>query len=43
MATIHPSAVLRAPDRERRRAAYELLVSDLKIVREAIGRNDRRT
>ena len=32
IATIHPSAVLRAPDTEGRRAAYELLVSDLKVV-----------
>ena len=32
VATIHPSAVLRAPDSEGRRAAYELLVADLKVV-----------
>jgi uracil-DNA glycosylase len=32
VATIHPSAVLRAPDAEGRRAAYEMLVSDLKVV-----------
>jgi uracil-DNA glycosylase len=32
VATIHPSAVLRAPDSERRRAAFEMLVSDLQIV-----------
>lgn len=32
IATIHPSAVLRAPDAEGRRAAYEMLVSDLKLV-----------
>jgi DNA polymerase len=32
LATIHPSAVLRAPDSEGRRAAYEMLVSDLKVV-----------
>jgi len=32
LATIHPSAVLRAPDSEGRHAAYEMLVSDLKIV-----------
>jgi DNA polymerase len=31
VATIHPSAVLRAPDSEGRRAAYESLVSDLKV------------
>jgi uracil-DNA glycosylase family protein len=31
VATIHPSAVLRAPDSEGRRAAYDMLVSDLKV------------
>jgi DNA polymerase len=37
LATIHPSAVLRAPDSEGRRAAYEMLVADLKLVRTVIG------
>jgi DNA polymerase len=32
IATIHPSAVLRAPDSEGRRLAYESLVADLKVV-----------
>jgi uracil-DNA glycosylase len=32
VATIHPSAVLRAPDSEGRRAAYDMLVADLKVV-----------
>jgi len=32
VATIHPSAVLRAPDSDGRRAAYEMLVDDLKVV-----------
>jgi uracil-DNA glycosylase len=32
VATIHPSAVLRAPDSEGRRHAYEMLVADLKVV-----------
>jgi DNA polymerase len=32
LATIHPSAVLRAPDSEGRRVAYESLVADLKVV-----------
>ena len=32
VATIHPSAVLRAPDSEGRRAAYDSLVADLKVV-----------
>ncbi len=36
VATIHPSAVLRAPDSEGRRAAYEMLVADLKVAAKAI-------
>jgi DNA polymerase len=36
VATIHPSAVLRAPDAEGRREAYEMLVADLRVVAEAI-------
>ena len=32
VATIHPSAVLRAPDSEGRREAFEMLVSDLRVV-----------
>ena len=32
VATIHPSSVLRAPDSEGRKAALEMLVSDLKVV-----------
>jgi uracil-DNA glycosylase len=31
VATIHPSAILRAPDQEGRRAAYESFVADLKV------------
>jgi len=31
LATVHPSSVLRAPDSEGRRAAYDMLVADLKI------------
>jgi DNA polymerase len=38
VATIHPSAVLRAPDSEGRRAAYEMLVADLKVVARALIR-----
>ena len=38
VATIHPSAVLRAPDAEGRRAAYEMLVTDLKLVAEQVRR-----
>jgi len=36
IATIHPSAVLRAPDAEGRRAAYEMLVADLKVVAKSL-------
>ena len=36
VATIHPSAVLRAPDSEGRQAAYEMLVADLKVVAKVI-------
>jgi len=36
VATIHPSAVLRAPDAEGRRAAYASLVADLKVVANAL-------
>ena len=32
VATIHPSAVLRAPDSEGRRQAYQMLVDDLTVV-----------
>lgn len=35
-ATLHPSAVLRAPDAEQRHAAYAQLVSDLTKVREQL-------
>jgi uracil-DNA glycosylase len=36
VATIHPSAVLRAPDSDGRRAAYEMLVADLKVVKRVV-------
>jgi DNA polymerase len=36
LATIHPSAVLRAPDEAARRKAYTMLVHDLKVARAAI-------
>jgi uracil-DNA glycosylase len=39
IATIHPSAVLRAPDLEGRRAAYEMLVDDLKVVAKALRKS----
>jgi DNA polymerase len=38
VATIHPSAVLRVPDSEGRRAAYESLVADLNVVAKALRR-----
>ena len=38
VATIHPSAVLRAPDSEGRRAAYEMLVADLTVVAKTIAK-----
>jgi DNA polymerase len=41
VATIHPSSVLRAPDSEGRRAAFEMLVADLRVVAEAVRRTDR--
>jgi uracil-DNA glycosylase family protein len=37
LATIHPSAVLRAPDSEGRKAAYQMLVGDLKVAAKAIA------
>jgi uracil-DNA glycosylase family protein len=37
MATVHPSAILRAPDEEGRREAYRGLVRDLKRAVEALG------
>ncbi len=36
-ATVHPSALLRAPDEERRQAEYELFVRDLTLVRERMA------
>jgi DNA polymerase len=36
VATIHPSAVLRAPDAAARREAYGMLVADLKVVAKAL-------
>jgi uracil-DNA glycosylase family protein len=39
IATIHPSAVLRAPDDEGRRAAYRLLVGDLAVAASVLRRS----
>ena len=38
MATIHPSAILRAPDEEARHAEMERFVADLSLLREVLGR-----
>jgi uracil-DNA glycosylase len=38
-ATVHPSAILRAPDAERRHADYAAFVEDLKAVRMAAGKS----
>jgi len=38
VATIHPSAVLRAPDSEGRQEAFKMLIADLKVVAKALRR-----
>ena len=43
VATIHPSAVLRAPDAGRRREAYASLVADLKVVARLLRHPSRGT
>jgi DNA polymerase len=37
VATVHPSAILRAPDAEHREAAYAQFVEDLKVIRKLLG------
>ena len=37
VATIHPSAVLRAPDSQRRKEAFEMLVHDLTVAAKVAG------
>jgi len=37
LATVHPSSILRAPDPERRRLEYRLLVEDLKVAASAFS------
>ena len=37
-ATVHPSSILRAPDREERRRSYEAFVSDLKRVQQRLSK-----
>jgi uracil-DNA glycosylase len=41
MATVHPSSILRAPDEERRRAAREAFVADMKKVAKVIHEHGR--
>jgi DNA polymerase len=41
VATIHPSAVLRAPDSESRQLAYDSLVADLKVAAKALKSSSR--
>lgn len=41
LATVHPSAILRAPDQETRRAEMAQFVADLKIVKRAIKKRGR--
>ncbi|MDQ4030683.1 MAG: uracil-DNA glycosylase, partial [Actinomycetota bacterium] len=36
-ATVHPSAILRAPDEEIRRAEFAAFVDDLRVVARLIG------
>lgn len=36
-ATLHPSAILRAPEEEQRRAARRQLISDLAVIARALG------
>jgi DNA polymerase len=38
LATVHPSAILRAPDDETRHAEMKRLVADLRIVAAALNR-----
>jgi DNA polymerase len=40
-ATVHPSAILRAPDKNQRRAQYGAFVADLEQVRNVLGRHRR--
>jgi uracil-DNA glycosylase len=37
MATVHPSSILRAPDKETRRLEYQLFVNDLKKLARALS------
>ncbi len=37
IATLHPSAILRAPDAEAREEVFRMLVADLKLARKWAG------
>ncbi|MGH7859606.1 MAG: UdgX family uracil-DNA binding protein [Candidatus Binatia bacterium] len=41
VATVHPSAILQAPDDESRREAYEAFVEDLGVARDSLERRPR--
>jgi DNA polymerase len=41
VATIHPSAVLRAPDEAARREAFQMLVADLRVARRAFEKSGK--
>ena len=43
MATVHPSAILRAPDDESRHRDYDAFVDDLKAVRKRLATPKKRT
>jgi uracil-DNA glycosylase family protein len=43
VATVHPSAILRAPDDEARHAAYDAFVTDLKEVARLLGEGGKGT
>jgi DNA polymerase len=38
LATLHPSAILRAPDSAAREAAFQSLVKDLQLVARSLGK-----
>jgi DNA polymerase len=40
LATAHPSSILRAPDDAARRAAFDALVADLRLVADRLARGD---
>jgi DNA polymerase len=42
VATVHPSAILRAPDADARHAAYDAFVADLKEVARLLAEGEKR-